>query len=198
MDPNYVISFAESTIDYLEKDKRSFESHLDDPAGRLGFAMIATAMAAFDLFAWTLFQSFNLRKDNKALFNQLINDRRFYDKIKYRNEKFFYNNIRCGVIHQLYPKGVGIQASRGNEIVGSTPEGKILINSFALYCDILEGCKKILEYLKRCSDEKKADYSLMLLIRQKIDENELEDAIPDAYAVPAVSPDASTQPVSGN
>ena len=84
MNPNDVVDFADHTIDYLSNDEASFDNVLHNSAlpGKLGFAMICTAMAAFDAFAWILYQSFDLRKNNKALFNELINDSRFFNKAK--------------------------------------------------------------------------------------------------------------------
>mgnify|MGYP001769056514 CR=1 FL=1 len=173
MDPDYVVGFAESTIKYLENDKKSFESVLDNGAleGKLGFAMIATAMAAFDLFAWILYQTFNLKKRNNELFTKLMNDPRFFNKTNYIDEKMLYNVIRCGVLHQLYPKDADIQARKDNEIIRKAAGDRVVVNSFALYCDVLEGCKKILDHFKTCSDEQRADYSLMLAIRQRMDNN---------------------------
>ncbi len=187
MNPNDVVDFADHTINYLSNDKASFENVLDNSAlhGKLGFAMICTAMAAFDAFAWILYQSFDLRKSNKARFSELINDTRFFNKAKYHNESVFYGIIRCGVMHQLYPKNAGISAQRSNTILYGC-NGQILINSYALYCDVLEGCRRIRDYLAALPDAAKMDYSLKLLLRGKIDEMESSDANLDASTLPAL------------
>jgi hypothetical protein len=177
MNQNHVVDFANQTIQYLTNDKASFENVINNRAlsGKLGFAMICTAMAAFDAFAWILYQSFDLRKSNKALFNELINDTRFFNKAKYHNESVFYGIIRCGVMHQLYPKNAAIVAELTDTIFYKE-KGKIFINSYALYCDVLEGCKKICDYFVTLPNETKMNYSFKLLLRAKIDEEEYSDA----------------------
>jgi len=185
MNPNDVVDFADHTIDYLSNDEASFDNVLHNSAlpGKLGFAMICTAMAAFDAFAWILYQSFDLRKNNKALFNELINDSRFFNKAKYHNESVLYGIIRCGVMHQLYPKNASISAQRTNTILYKS-NGQIYINAYALYCDVLEGCTKIRDYLAALPDDKKMNYSLKLLLRGKIDEEESSDANLDLSTLP--------------
>ncbi len=188
MNPNDVVEFAKHTIEYLRNDKASFENVFDNSAlpGKLGFAMICTAMAAFDAFAWILYQSFGLRKNNKALFNELINDARFFNKAKYHNEAVFYGIIRCGVMHQLYPKNAGISAQRSDTILYGC-NGQVFINSYALYCDVLEGCTKIHDYLTALPDAEKMNYSLKLLLRRKIDDEESSGANLNVSALPALS-----------
>ena len=188
MNPNDVVDFADNTINYLRNDKASFENVLDNPAldGKLGFAMICTAMAACDLFAWILYQTFDLKKSNKALFNELINDARFFNKTKYHNESVFYGIIRCGVVHQLYPKNAGITANKTSTILYKH-KGNILINSYALYCDVLEGCKKIRNYLAALSEVEKTNHSLKLLLRTKIDEEESSGANLDVETLPELA-----------
>ncbi len=188
MNPNDVVDFANNTINYLSNDKASIENVLDNPAlhGKLGFEMICTAMAAFDAFAWILYQTFDLKKNNKALFNELINDARFFNKKKYHNEYVFYGIIRCGVVHQLYPKNAGITANKTSTILYKH-NGNVLINSYALYCDVLEGCKKIRNYLAALSDVEKMNYSLKLLLRTKIDEEESSGANLDVGTLPELA-----------
>jgi hypothetical protein len=185
MDPDDIVKFAEHTIEYLTNDKVSFESVLDDPklAGKLGFAMICTAMAAFDVFAWILYQSFDLKKQDKALFNQLLNDSRFFKIKKYHNARVFYGMIRCGVIHQLYPKYAGITAQR-SRIVLCQDKGVILINAYGLYCDVLEGCQKIADYFRKLPPAEKEGYSLKLWLRRKIDEAEYAGSNLDISTLP--------------
>ena len=188
MNPNDVVDFACQTINYLSNDKASFENVLDNHTldGKLGFAMICTAMAAFDAFAWILYQSFALRKNNKALFKELINDTRFFNKTKYHNGDVFYGIIRCGVMHQLYPKNASISAQR-TDIILYRNNGQLCINSYALYCDVLEGCKKIRDYLAALPDPEKMNHSLKLLLRTKIDEEESSGVNLDVSTLPALA-----------
>jgi|WetSurSiteA1Bulk_404760.scaffolds.fasta_scaffold14785_4 hypothetical protein len=187
MNPNDIVNYANRTVDYLNNDKVSFEYVIDNSKldGKLGFAMISTAMAAFDAFAWILYQSFDLSKKNKTLFNELINDIRFFDKTKYYNEHLFYGIIRCGVIHQLYPKNASIFAKRIGPILNSH-NGHIYINSYALYCDVLEGCKKIRDYFSNLTDDEKMDFSLKLLLRAKIDGEESSKSNLDISTLPVL------------
>ncbi|MGB7910991.1 MAG: hypothetical protein WCF59_02065 [Desulfobaccales bacterium] len=188
MNAEYVVEFARNTVHYLNNDKRSFESVLDntDLTGKLGFAMIATAMAAFDLFAWILYQSFDLKKTNKALYNELINDARFFDKRKYGNEIVFYGIIRCGVMHQLYPKQASISAQKSATILYNHG-GILCINSYGLFCDVMEGCERIRDYLASLSEAEKTDYSLKLLLRIKIDEAEYIGARVNLSSLPELT-----------
>jgi hypothetical protein len=188
MNPEDVVEFARNTINYLNNDKRSFKNVLDNSTlpGKLGFAMIATAMAAFDTFAWILYQSFDLKKGNKTLFNELINDRRFFDKARYGNEAVFYGIIRCGVMHQLYPKQAIISAQRSATILYNH-NGTLCINSYGLFCDVLAGCTKIRDYLASLSEAEKTDYSLKLLLRVKIDDAESAEANLDLSNLPALA-----------
>jgi hypothetical protein len=52
MNPNDIVEFSNRTINYLEDDKSSFEFVMssEQATGKLGFALIATAMAAFDTY----------------------------------------------------------------------------------------------------------------------------------------------------
>jgi hypothetical protein len=104
MDPLYVLEHSKLTIDLLDKEKDSFHRNFSSGGeGKLGFSMIAVAMAAFDSYAWLLFQTFNLKKSNHRLFSELLNDGRFFDRKKYMDVDTFFSRIRCGVIHQLFP-----------------------------------------------------------------------------------------------
>lgn len=189
MDSEHVVQWAKHTVEYLKNDKLSFEKVINDAdlQGKLGFAMISTAMAACDSFAWVLYQSFDLRKANKALFCELLNDSRFFTKKKYYNEAVFYGLIRCGVIHQLYPKKAGISARIRDEILYvDRTRSHLYINSYALYCDVLEACEKIRDHFAGASEPEKTDYSLRLWIRQKIDDTEASKANLDFSALPVL------------
>ena len=186
MNPEYIVGFSRSTIDYLENDKTSFAHVLVSKQcpGKLGFAMIAAAMAAFDTYAWLLFQKFDQSKGNKALFNQLLNESRFFDKSKYRDENAFYSIIRCGVVHQLYPKDAIIVAKDTAQILYQH-NGKLCVNSYALYCDVLEGIKKIHSYINGLTPEEKLNMSIKLLLRAKVDEEAADNCSIDISTLPA-------------
>src|SRR5215470_10744797 len=170
IDVEEIVRFSERTIKYLENDKASFESVLSSPnlIGKLGFAMIATAMAAFDTYAWLLFQRFDLRKSSKDLFFELLRDSRFFDKKKYLDEHTFYASIRCGVVHQLYPKDAIIIAD-STPVILYQHQGKLCINAYALYCDVLDGISKVHSYIAGLPADEKFDLSTKLLLRSKMD-----------------------------
>ena len=188
MNPEYIVSFSQRTIDYLENDRKSFAHVIvsEQCPGKLGFAMIAAAMAAFDTYAWLLFQKFGQSKGNKALFNQLLNDNRFFDKSKYIDENAFYSIIRCGVVHQLYPRDAIIVAKDVPQILYQH-DGKLCVNSYALYCDVLEGIRKIHLYITGLAPEQKLNLSIKLLLRAKVDEETADNYSIDISTLPALS-----------
>lgn len=188
MDPDFITNYSAYTIKLLNNDRKTFEKVVkEEKNGKLGFAMIATAMAAFDVYAWILHQKSNNSVSNSKLFNLLLNDKRFFDKTKYGNEKAFYSLVRCGVIHQLYPKNANIVAIDSDEILYKL-NNKLVINSYALFCDILSGIEKIHKYIERLTEEEKNNLSIKLLMRQKMDEEESQGAeiniesLPDLYS----------------
>jgi hypothetical protein len=187
MNPEDIVEFSQNAIDHLENDKKSFAHVLDSGQcqGKLGFAMIAVAMAAFNTYAWLLFQKFDQSKKDKPLFNQLLNDCRFFDKSKYGNENAFYSIIRCGVVHQLYPKDATIIAINTPQILYKH-EGKLCVNSYALYCDVLEGIKRIHSYINGLPPEEKLNMSIKLLLRAKVDEETADNCSIDISALPTL------------
>jgi hypothetical protein len=130
--------------------------------------MIAVAMAAFDSYAWLLFQTFDLKKSNHRLFSELLNDERFFDKRKYMDVGTFCSRIRRGIIHQLFPKNALIGA-RQNSTILYRHNGMLLVNSYALLCDVLEGIYKIYTYIETLLIGDKAGLSLKLTMGSKID-----------------------------
>jgi hypothetical protein len=171
VDPNDLVRFSKGTIDFLELDKQTFKYVLDNRAtlpGGLGFAMVTTAMAAFDVYAYLLYQRYDQSKKHSDIFSALIKDARFFDVGKYISARTFYSTIRCGVMHQLYPKD-------GSIVAYDTPTtlfehfDKICVNAYALFCDVLEGIRKIHTHFESLTDEKKLDYVLKLKIREKSD-----------------------------
>jgi hypothetical protein len=180
-----ILDYSETTIGFLKRDKISFEHVIDDPnlQGKLGFAMVANAMAAFDVYAWVLFQKFSGKMGNEALFNSLLNDKRFFDKSKFGNEKGFYSIVRCGVIHQLYPKNAIITAEKSSIILYNY-KNTLTINAYALYSEVLAGIEKIHSHIKGLSMDEQLDLSTKLLMRTKMDEEEYETAKIELSALP--------------
>jgi hypothetical protein len=188
MDPQEIVQFSSQTIFYLELDRRTFEyvmKHRGDVTpGGLGFAMITTAMAAFDVYAYLLKQRFNSPPHGNArIFQDLLRDHRFFDESKYISAETFYATIRCGVMHQLYPKGSSIVAFDTPQILFEH-FNKISVNAYALYCDVLTGIKKIHAYFESLSDVEKLDYVIKLRIREKADAEQSNATVAQIAALP--------------
>jgi hypothetical protein len=181
MDPLYVLEHSKLTIGLLSKEKEAFHRNLNSGSeGKLGFSMIAVAMAAFDSYAWLLYQTFDQKKSSHRLFAELLSDSRFYDKGKYLDVDTFYSRIRCGVIHQLFPKNAIIGARLDSTILYRC-NGVLLVNAYALLCDVLDGIHKIHVYIENASISEKADLSLKLVLRSKIDAQ--DSVAPESMAV---------------
>ncbi len=197
MNPNFIIEYSAYTIKLLSDDKKTFEKVVEEEKiGKLGFAMIATAMAAFDVYAWILYQKFNNRVNNDKLFSLLLNNNRFFDKTKYGNEKAFYSLVRCGVLHQLYPKNANIVAVN-SEINLYKYNNKIIINAYALFCEVLDGIKKIHAFIEEQKNEEKMNLSIKLLMRKKMDEEESEDAKINIESLPDLCIISTTTTTTG-
>jgi hypothetical protein len=176
MERTNTLRFIEETITYMDNDLISFRKVLNDGnlKGKLGFAMITSAMAAFDAFAWIIYQKYDLSVNNKALINKLLNDGRFFDKSKYISESVFYGIVRCGAVHQIYPKDSVIVAII-DDVVMYKNNDRLCINCYALYCDVLRGIKAIYEYMKGIQEDIISDYYFKLLLRTKMDIEEIDN-----------------------
>jgi hypothetical protein len=188
-DPQEIIEFSKGTIEYLELDRRTFEMVLKNrnlAPGGLGFAMVATAMAAFDVYAYLLYQRFGMKKDNSRIFAELLQDRRFFDESKYISAKTFYAEIRCGVMHQLYPKDGSIVAFDTKQVLFEHC-GKISVNAYGLYSDVLDGLRKIHTHFESLSDSDKLEYVLKLNLREKADAEQADATVAQIAALPNLS-----------
>ena len=136
-----LFDFSKRTIRYLEADKSTFNKVTgSNIEGRLGFGMIATAMAAFDLYAFLLAPK-ELKK-NRERFEYLFDRAQYFGKDSLGDFETFYGVIRCGVVHQLYPASTSITAQPAQVIfykLGGSP----CVNSWGLYCEIIDGIKRI-------------------------------------------------------
>jgi hypothetical protein len=148
-----VIAWSSNTIGHLENDLSSFQHVLSNPAcsGKLCIALVATAMTAFDAYAFVLYQQSSPKLKNNELFTKLLSDSRFFDIQKYLNDQVFYKQIRCGVAHQVYPKAAGLFAI-DNNVVLYQDNGELRVNAFALYKDVIRGIKSIHDHFNQASD----------------------------------------------
>jgi hypothetical protein len=101
---------VQRTVAYLEQDLVLYESVANNGElkGKLGVGMITNATAALNLFGWLLYQTLDQKINDRDLFKKLITDDRFFTVTDFINEKVLYGIVRCGVVHQFYPKNISI------------------------------------------------------------------------------------------
>ena len=175
------------TIQYLEQDLVSFEAVLRDDSlsGKLGVAMITNATAALDLFAWLLYQTYDLRKNNAALFRELVSDKRFFRKGVFFSDKLLYGLVRCGVVHQFYPKNIDIIAlDRDDPFVKK--DDRLYVNCIGFFRQTLAGLRKVKDYILAASGKELDALDFKLELRARLDESALEDACLDMKAIPDI------------
>jgi len=161
--------YTKHTLDYIEQDLATFEAVVRSQyPGKLGVAMITNASAALDLFAWLLYQKFDLSVKNNDLFKKIISDIRFFNAADFVNPKVLYGVVRCGVVHQFYPKGIAICSIPRDEPF-LRQDGKPFINAFGFYRTVFIGLQKVRDYILSESGAALADLDAKYLLRQKID-----------------------------
>jgi hypothetical protein len=168
--------YSETVLKLLENDRKSFETVINNNEleGKLGFAQITTAMAAFDAFSYLLHQRLSRQLSNFDLFKRLLNDsNQFFDKSKVNNEEVFYKIIRCGVVHQLFPKNASIVAILQSTIFYQY-NGALSVNAYGILIFVIEGLRKINAHLKTLSDQEKDRLSFMLQVRLMSDYEEYD------------------------
>jgi hypothetical protein len=183
--------YVNRVIVYLEDDLKSFEfvinSNGSQCPGKLAIGLVTTAMAAFDAFAFILYPrlEFGTNKE-KQMFNALLNDRRFFDKSRVhpdKGETIFYSVIRCGVVHQLFPKGASLVALQSPEMFYGF-EGRMAVNAYAVFKFVLDGIKRIKEHVDGLGPEERNRLALKLLVRATIDEEEMQGQGIDVAELP--------------
>jgi len=162
---------AKRTIEYLEQDLVSYEAVLNDgkPRGKLGVGMIANATAALDLFGWLLYQTLDQKVSTRDLFKKLITDARFYATADFINEKLLYVIVRCGVVHQFYPKDIPIVALQ-SDFSFVQFNGKAAVNAMGFYRRTLEGLKKVRDHILTISGKDLDEMDFKLELRRRLDE----------------------------
>jgi hypothetical protein len=167
-----IINFSKRTIEYLENDLESYEAVLNDNNlnGKLGFGMVATAMAAFETYAYIL-KGGNSNYGTGGRFKYLIdNCRDFYPDTQLPREDVVYNVIRNGVIHQLYPKNIAISANLTGSDLFQWYKNCLSVNSYVLYREVLYVIKGIHEHMLNGTKENKSEWSKRLKDRRKDDQ----------------------------
>lgn len=100
---------AKAILNYLEEDTLVYRERVqaNDGGARLAVGMIATAASALDFYSWLMYSDPNNDKspNNSERFERLLNDQRgFFMESPDFKHRLVYNIIRCGVIHQFFPK----------------------------------------------------------------------------------------------
>jgi hypothetical protein len=182
-----VQTHAQHTVEYLEQDLVSYEAVLKDGTlqGKLGVGMITNATAALDLFAWLLYQTLDQRISNRDLFKKLIADARFFAAADFINERVLYGILRCGVVHQFYPKDIAIVAvDRDDPFVQYN--GKAAVNAIGLYRTTLGGLKKVRDHILTLSGKDLDEMDFKLELRRRLDEEQLDGAKLTVRTLPQV------------
>jgi hypothetical protein len=99
-------------------------------------------MAALDSLAWLLYQTLDQKLSTRDLFKKLITDARFFANADFINEKLLYGIVRCGVVHQYYPKDIVIIAI-DSDYPFAQINGHAAVNALGLYRKTLDGLKKV-------------------------------------------------------
>ncbi len=182
-----VQTYAQRTIEYLEQDLVSYEAVLKDEnlRGKLGVGMITNATAALDLFAWLLFQTLDQKVTNRDLFKKLIGDARFFSDADFINERVLYGIVRCGVVHQFYPKDIAIIALNSDHLFVQH-DGKAAVNAIGLYRRTLRGLKKVRDHILSLSGNELNQLNFKLELRRRLDEEHFEGASLNVDSLPRV------------
>ena len=180
-----VQEYAQRTFSYLEQDLLTFEAVVATHSfrGKIGVAMVTNACAALDLFAWLLYQRFDLTIKNHELFKRLVSDTRFFDPAAFINPKILYGIVRCGVVHQFYPKGISIVALARDEPF-LNQNGDPRVNALGLYRTVVAGLKKVRDHIMTASGTTLTDLDTKFELRGKIDREALEGAKLDPAILP--------------
>ena len=180
-----VQQFAADTLEYLEQDLKSFEAVLRDGRlpGKLGVAMITNATAALDLFAWLLYQSYDQRVSNGNLFKKISSDERFFPKNTFIHEALLYGIVRCGVVHQFYPKNIAIVAVDREEPF-LQDQGRLVVNCLGFYRKVVDGLRRVREHIRAATGADLDRLDFMLALRQRLDESAREGVPLDTTKLP--------------
>jgi len=171
-----VAVFSQRTVEYLAADFDTFKQLIDpkriaEQRGRLGFPLLAAAMAAFDVYAWLLSDG---KKNNQDRFEALASNRKFFDEHRYISASFFYGAIRCCIVHQLYPAETDILVRVDPRPFFSAKVAgveRLIVNAYAVFADVLGTAIKVNAYIcNEATPQQKRIWSELLEQRQVDDE----------------------------
>ncbi len=115
--------------------------------GGLGFGISLTAFATFDFVAYIKYGG-NPLKNTGDRFEKLLNETFF----NFGNPRVsfgeFYYLLRCGCIHQLYPKNFDIGADlKAESVITIDPDGTKVLQSYFLLSQTISGLKNFIDHL---------------------------------------------------
>lgn len=115
---------------------------------KLGFSMLGTAAAVLDICAFITHQNPPPANQiqNRTLFQNFLADTRFVSPGDFTNHDLIYIATRCGVAHQLFPKGMSIVAI-SSSILLYQHNNEVFINCFAFYKISLEILSKVIHHV---------------------------------------------------
>lgn len=135
-------------LDRMEAEKIAFERVIrvwsitssSEPLGNLSFAIACSAMAAFDAVAAV----FSKNPQNGPRIKALLTSGGCFDEEIYGSADVFYNLIRCGLMHQAHPVGMGMNSDVNDSRPLTWRGNQVNLNAHALYVDVLRGLNKLL------------------------------------------------------
>lgn len=148
------------------------EKHHYPFMGGMGFGMAMVAFSVFDYLAFILFNE-NLKSGTGNRYDQLLATS-FFDYGPTISHDIFYNILRNGLVHQLFPKNVTIVAKLDSTklLTRNTATSSCDLDALFLLRETLKGYRNIIHHVQHCSPSDLASYeaNLMKLIQNDMSE----------------------------
>lgn len=146
----HFMDHLEGTHKYLSNDLNSHRRILMLPnqAGGLGFGMCLTAFATFDLVAYLKYGG-RLDRGTGSRYKDLLNEHYFdFGQPKVTYEEFYFL-LRCGLVHQLYPKNIAIGVDlNATTLLRPHSSGIKIVEAFFLMQQTIIGLRNFISELK--------------------------------------------------
>jgi hypothetical protein len=91
--------------------------------------------------------------------------------------------VRCGVVHQFYAKDIPIVAIDPDAPFNDA-EGHLAVNCLGFYRKVLQGLRKVRDYIMNASPAELDVLDFKLSLRMRLDEEELGGASPSLRGLP--------------
>jgi hypothetical protein len=109
----------------------------------------------------------------------------FFAAADFINERVFYGLVRCGVVHQFYPKNITIVAHDSDDPFVQHG-GELWVNAMGLYRRTLGGLKKVRDHILTLSGNDLDELDFKLELRRRLDEEQLDGAKLNINKLPRV------------